>query len=151
MKVKKTIFNDGFSEIVHKRIKRDYSQEVSYAAKELVAQCKEGLKIYERLKTEKRGRTIRAIRTRMKIERDGLFEFMRFVVNRKKKLEGFTLLNEKKYYNLTCEYLLPQFAKRINAAHEKALGDGSVVFTIELVEKAKEILIAHNIDVPLPI
>ena len=151
MKVKKTIFNTGFSEIVHKRIKRDYSQEVSYAAQKLVAQCEEGLKIYERIKTEKRRRTIRAIRTRMKIERDGLFEFMRFVVNRKKKLEGFTLLNEKKYYNLTCEYLLPQFAKRINAAHEKALGDGSVVFTIELVEKAKKVLVAHNIDVPLPI
>ena len=151
MKVRNTIFNTGFSEIVLNRIKQDYSPEVADAATALVSKCELGLKTYEDLKSSNAGKTIKAIRTRRKIQRDGLFEFMRFVVNRKKKLAGFTLLNEKKYYNLTCEYLLPQFAKRINAAHEKALGDGSVVFTIELVEKAKEILIAHNIDVPLPI
>lgn len=150
MKVKNTIFNDGFSEIVLNRIKQDYSQEVSYAAQKLVAQCEEGLKIYERIKTEKRRRTIRAIRTRMKIERDGLFEFMRFVVNRKKKLEGFTLLNEKNYYHLTCEYLIPEFARDINEIHIEASGDGSVVFTDELIEQAKKILTDHNIVIPIP-
>ena len=150
MKVRNTIFNTGFSEIVLNRIKQDYSPEVADAATALVSKCELGLKTYEDLKSSNAGKTIKAIRTRRKIQRDGLFEFIRFVVNRKKKLAGFTLLNEKEYYNLTCEYLLPQFAKRINAAHDKALGDGSVVFTNELVEKAKKVLADYNIDIPTP-
>ena len=150
MKVKNTIFNDGFSEIVLNRIKQDYSPEVADAAKELVSKCELGLKTYEDLKRLNAGKTIKAIRTRRKIQRDGLFEFMRFVVNRKKKLEGFTLLNEKNYYHLTCEYLIPEFACNINEIHIKASGDGSVVFTDELIEQAKKILTDHNIVIPIP-
>ena len=150
MKVTNTIFNDGFSEIVLNRIKQDYSPEVADAAAELVRKCELGLNTYEDLKSSNAGKTIKAIRTRRKIQRDGLFEFMRFVVNRKKKLEGFTLLNEKNYYHLTCEYLIPEFARNINEIHIEASGDGSVVFTDELIEQAKKILTDHNIVIPIP-